>query len=243
MPAELRGRIALVTGASRGLGRAAAIAMAEAGAHVVAVARTIGGLEALDDSIRAKGGETTLVPFDLADGDAIDRLGAAIHERWGRLDALFGNAGLLGVLTPLAHLDLKVLDQTMGINVTANWRLIRSMDPLLRQSDAGRALFVTSGAARNCRPFWGAYSISKAALEALVRTYAAEIKSTRARANLIDPGPLRTAMRARAMPGEDPATLPEPETVVGHVVKMLAPAFDRNGVLYDVRAGEYRSYH
>jgi NAD(P)-dependent dehydrogenase (short-subunit alcohol dehydrogenase family) len=217
--------------------------MAEAGAHVVAVARTIGGLEALDDAIRDKGGEATLVPFDLTDGDAIDRLGAAIHERWGRLDALFGNAGVLGLLTPLAHLDLKVLDQTMAVNLTANWRLIRSMDPLLRRSDAGRALFVTSGAARNCRPFWGAYSISKAALEALVRTYAAEMKSTRVRANLIDPGPLRTAMRAKAMPGEDPATLPEPATVVGHVVKMLSPAFDRNGVLYDLRAGEYRSYH
>jgi NAD(P)-dependent dehydrogenase (short-subunit alcohol dehydrogenase family) len=243
MPADLRGRIALVTGASRGLGRAAAIALAEAGAHVIAVARTIGGLEDLDDAIRAKGGEATLVPFDLTDGPAVDRLGAAIHERWGKLDALFGNAGQLGVLTPLPHLDAKVLEKTMDVNVTSNWRLIRSMDPLLRQSDAGRALFVTSGAARNCRPFWGVYSITKAALEAMVRTYAAEMKSTRVRINLIDPGPLRTAMRAKAMPGEDPTTLPEPETATGAVVEMLSPGFDRNGVLFDLRAGEYRSFH
>jgi len=241
--ASLRGRIALVTGASRGLGRATALALAEAGAHIVAVARTIGGLEELDDAVNAKGGEATLVPFDLTDGDAIDRLGAAIHERWGKLDALFGNAGQLGVLTPLAHMDVGVLDKTMAVNVTANWHLIRSMDPLLRQSDAGRALFVTSGAARNCRPFWGAYSISKAALEALVRTYAAEMKSTRVRANLIDPGPLRTAMRAKAMPGEDPATLPEPASVTGRIVEMLSPGFDRNGVLYDSRAGEFRAFH
>jgi NAD(P)-dependent dehydrogenase (short-subunit alcohol dehydrogenase family) len=242
MAADLSGRIALVTGASRGLGRAACLALAAAGAHIVAVARTIGGLEELDDAIKAMGGETTLVPFDLTDGPAIDRLGAALHERWGKLDALLGNAGDLGVLTPLAHLDAEILDRTLAVNVTANWRLIRSMDPLLRQSDAGRALFVTSGAARNCRQYWGAYSVSKAALEALVRTYAAEVKSTRVRANLFDPGPLRTAMRAKAMPGEDPNTLPEPETVTDRIVEMLSPGFDRNGVLFDRQSGEFRSF-
>ena len=243
MAADLRGRTALVTGASRGLGRAASLALADAGAHIIAVSRTIGGLEELDDAIKAKGSETTLVPFDLTDGDAVDRLGAAIHERWGKLDMLFGNAGQLGILTPLAHLDVEMLKQTMAVNLTANWRLIRSMDPLLRQSDAGRALFVTSGAARNCRPYWGVYSVSKAALEALVRTYAAEMKSTHAKANLIDPGPLRTAMRAKAMPGEDPATLPEPESVTDSIVEMLSPGFDRSGVLFDKRAGEFRSFH
>ena len=243
MAADLRGRTALVTGASRGLGRAASLALADAGAHIIAVSRTIGGLEELDDAIKAKGGETTLVPFDLTDGDAVDRLGAAIHERWGKLDMLFGNAGQLGILTPLTHLDVEMLEQTMAVNLTANWRLIRSMDPLLRQSDAGRALFVTSGAARNCRPYWGVYSVSKAALEALVRTYAAEMKSTHVKANLIDPGPLRTAMRAKAMPGEDPATLPEPESVTDSIVEMLSPGFDRSGALFDKRASEFRSFH
>ncbi len=235
MPGTLAGRIALVTGASRGLGRAAAIALAAAGAHVIALARTVGALEELDDAIRAAGGEATLVPLDLADGSAIDRLGGVLYTRWGRLDALFGNAGQLGVLTPLAHLDTKVWDEAIGINLTANWRLIRSLDPLLRQSDAGRALFVTSGAAQNLRPFWGAYAVSKAGLEALVRTYAAEIAQTTVRANLIDPGPHRTAMRAKAMPGEDPLSLPEPASLAPVVVEMLSPTYTRNGVLYDVR--------
>lgn len=243
MPGPLDGRIALVTGASRGLGRAASLALAEAGAHVVAVARTVGGLEELDDEIRAKGGAATLVPLDLTDGDAVDRLGAELHQRWGRLDALFGNAGVLGVLTPLAHLDVEVWNKTMAVNLTANWRVLRSMDPLLRQSDAGRALFVTSGAPRNCRPFWGAYSISKAGLEAMVRTYAGEMASTAVRANLIDPGPMRTAMRAAAMPGEDPMTLPEPSHVTGKIVELLSPAFDETGVLYDIRFGGIRPFN
>ena len=242
MAGEFAGRIALVTGASRGLGRAAALTLADTGAHVIATARTVGGLEELDDTIKARGGEATLVPFDLADGAAIDRLGAEIHRRWGRLDALFGNAGQLGIMTPLAHLDVDIWDQTLAINLTANWRLARAMDPLLRQSDAGRALFVTSGAARNCRPFWGTYSVSKAGLEALVRTYAAEMQSTAVKANLIDPGPLRTAMRAKAMPGEDPLTLPEPESITGRIVEMLSPRFEQNGVLYDVRSGEFRAF-
>lgn len=238
----LDGRIVLVTGASRGLGRAASLALSEAGAHVVAVARTVGGLEELDDEIRSANGEATLVPLDLLDGDAIDRLGAVIHNRWGRLDGLFGNAGQLGVLTPMAHLDVKVWDETLALNLTANWRLIRSFDPLLRQSDAGRALFVTSGAARNCRPFWGPYSISKAGLDALVRTYAAEMESTPVRANLIEPGPMRTAMRAAARPGEDPSTLTPPEDIAPIVVEMLSPEFDQNGVLYDRRDGGIHTF-
>ena len=242
MPGAFAGRIALVTGASRGLGRAAALALAEAGAHVVAVARTVGGLEELDDAIRACGGAATLVPLDLADGAGIDKLGAAIFQRWGRVDAFLCNAGQLGVITPLAHLDVKVWDEVIAVNLTACWRLIRSLDPLLRQSDAGRALFLTSGAARNCRPFWGAYSVSKAGLEALVRTYAAEIARTKARANLIDPGPMRTAMRAKAMPGEDPQTLPEPKAMLPKILELLSPGFEENGVLYDVRRQEVRPF-
>ena len=236
--ASLEGRIAVVTGASRGIGYAAALALAEAGAHVVAVARTTGGLEELDDAIRARGGAATLVPLDLKDFAGIDRLGGVIYERWGKLDILFGNAGVLGVVTPLGHLEPKVWDNAMAINVTANWRLIRSLDPLLRQSDAGRALFVTSAATKSCRPFWGVYSASKAALEALVRTYAGEMANTTVRANLLNPGPLRTHMRAQAMPGEDPETLKTPDAVAPEIVRMLSPGYTDNGMLFDFPSGE-----
>jgi len=230
MTRTLEGRIALVTGASRGIGRAAALALAKAGAHVILVARTVGGLEEADDEIQKVGGTATLVPMNLRDGDAIDRLGASIFERWGRLDAFFGNAGVLGQLTPLAHLEPKVFQEVMEVNVTANWRLIRSLDPLLRLSDAGRVLFVTSGAARKHTAYWGAYSVSKAALESLALTYAAECEGTKAKVNLINPGPMRTAMRRKAMPGEDPATLPLPDDMAPKIVEMLSPSFAQNGV-------------
>lgn len=229
----LDGRVAVVTGASRGIGRAAALALAEAGAHVVAVARTQGALEELDDEIRQVGGSATLVPLDLKDFDAIDRLGGAIHERWGRLDILIGNAGVLGVLMPLAHIDPKIWASTFDINVTANWRLIRSLDPLLRMSDAGRAIFVTSGAASSCRAYWGPYAVTKAALEALVRTYAAETESTAIRAMLVSPGPLRTRMRRSAMPGEDPQTLRTPEDLAPHFVRLASPGWAETGLIYD----------
>ena len=178
MTKPLQDRVAVVTGASRGIGRAAALALAEAGAHVIALARTQGALEELDDQIRGMGGSATLVPVNLKDYPALDRLGAAIHERWGRLDILLGNAGILGEVAPITHIDQPVWDEVMAVNVTANWRLIRSLDPLLRASDAGRALFVTSAAAHKCLAYWGPYSVSKAALEALVRTYAAETVTT-----------------------------------------------------------------
>jgi NAD(P)-dependent dehydrogenase (short-subunit alcohol dehydrogenase family) len=228
MMPDLSGRIALVTGASRGIGRAAAIALAKAGAHVILTARTVGGLEEADDEIQKAGGSATLVPMNLRDFEAIDRLGASIYERWGKLDALLGNAGVLGQLSPLAHLDPKTFQEVLDVNLTANWRLIRSLDPLLRLSDAGRVLFVTSGAARKHTAYWGAYALSKAALESLALTYAAECETTKVKVNLINPGPMRTAMRKKAMPGEDPAKLPLPDDLAHRVVEMLAPTWDRN---------------
>ena len=222
----LDGRIALVTGCSRGIGRAAALALAEAGAHIVAVARTQGALEELDDAIRQAGSSATLVPLDLTDFDAIDRLGQSIYERWQKLDVVVGNAGILGNLTPLGHVTPKTWTQVMDINVTANWRLLRSVDPLLRRSDAGRAIFVTSGAAQKCKAYWGPYSVSKAALDALVRTYAAETETTPIKAMLLNPGPLRTSMRKAAMPGEDETTLKTPDDLAPHFVRLASRDWD-----------------
>ncbi|MEO7222399.1 MAG: SDR family NAD(P)-dependent oxidoreductase, partial [Devosia sp.] len=203
---ELSGKVVLVTGASRGIGYQAALEAGRRGAHIIAVARTVGGLEDLDDEIKAAGGDTTLVPLDLRDGDGIDRLGAAIFERWGHLDGLIGNAGVLGTITPVAHLDVKDFDQAFAVNVTANYRLIRSLDPLLRQAIAGRAVFLSSSSSHSARPFWGVYAASKAALEALVKSYAAELSTTQVKANVFWPGAVRTGMRAKAMPGENPDT-------------------------------------
>ncbi|MCK5276664.1 MAG: SDR family NAD(P)-dependent oxidoreductase [Alphaproteobacteria bacterium] len=225
----LEGRVALVTGASRGIGAAVAKLFAAQGAHIIALARTVGGLEELDDAIAAAGGSATLVPQDLADLDAIDRLGAALHERFGKLDILVANAGVLGVLSPIAHVEPKVWDETMLLNVTVNFRLIRSLDPLLRRSQAGRAIFVSSGAAAAPHAYWGAYAVSKAALEMLVKTYAAELAKTNVRANLIDPGALRTAMRAKAFPGEDPESLRTPEAIAETFVELAEAACTKNG--------------
>lgn len=230
-----KGRIALVTGASRGIGRAVAMALAKSGAHVVAVARTVGGLEDLDDDIKKEGGTATLVPLDLKDFAGIDRMAAAVHERWGRLDALFGNAGIMGAMTPLTHLSPKIWDDVMAINLTANWRLIRDFDPLLRQSDAGRVLMMSSAVARLNRPYWGPYAISKAALEMMIFTYAAECNGTQVKANAYNPGPTRTRMRAEAMPGEDPMTLPTPEDVTPLILGLLSPACTKNGELVAFR--------
>ncbi|MEQ1771743.1 MAG: SDR family NAD(P)-dependent oxidoreductase, partial [Devosia sp.] len=225
MTTPLSGKIILVTGASRGIGYFTAIEAGRRGGHVVAVARTVGGLEELDDAVRAVGGETTLVPHDLRDGDGIDRLGRVIFERWGRLDALIANAGVLGTITPVAHLDVKDFDQTFAVNIAANYRLIRSLDPLLRQSPAGRAVFVSASSSHSARPFWGAYAASKAALEALVKSYAAEIASTTVRANIFWPGAVRTGMRAKAMPGENAETLLHPRDIVGKLVNMVSPGW------------------
>jgi NAD(P)-dependent dehydrogenase (short-subunit alcohol dehydrogenase family) len=233
MERPLADRIAVVTGASRGIGRAAALALAAAGAHVIALARTQGALEELDDAIREAGASATLVPVNLKDFDALDRLGAAIHERWGRVDVVLGNAGILGELAPITHIDQPVWDDVMAVNVTANWRLIRSLDPLLRASDAGRAIFVSSGAAHKASAYWGPYAVSKAALEVLVRTYAAETATTPIRAMLVNPGPLRTAMRRAAMPGEDPMILRTPEDLAPHIVRLALPSWTETGKIYD----------
>ena len=230
---DLSGRVALVTGASRGIGYAVSVALAKAGAHVIAVARTVGGLEDLDDAIKAEGGQATLVPFDLKDVDAIDRLGAAIYERWQKLDIFFANAGMLGPLTPLGHIKPKQWDELIAINLTSNWRLIRTLDPLLRASDAGRAVFMTSGATYSSRPYWGGYGVTKMALEQLALTYAMETVNYPLKVNLVNPGPIRTAMRAQAMPGEDPETLKTPADIAPRIVALFDPAVERHGMIYD----------
>jgi NAD(P)-dependent dehydrogenase (short-subunit alcohol dehydrogenase family) len=238
----LSDRIALVTGASRGIGAATALALAKAGAHVVAVARTTGGLEELDDRIREAGGSATLVPLDLTDTAAMARLAAALDRRYQRLDVLVGNAGVIGASSPLGHVEPKVWDSVLAVNITANWHLIRVLDPLLQKSDAGRAVFLTSGAASHARAYFGPYSVSKAALDVLARTYAAETASTKVRVNLFNPGPTRTRMRATVMPGEDPATLPKPEQVAEKIVGLCLPGFAETGRLYDYRAGKLLSF-
>ncbi|MDP4823910.1 MAG: SDR family NAD(P)-dependent oxidoreductase [Aestuariivirgaceae bacterium] len=231
--AKLSGKVALVTGASRGIGRAMALMLAREGAHVIATARTVGGLEELDDDIRKTGGAATLVPLDIKDAEGVDRLGAAIFERWKKLDILVGNAGILGKLTPIGHVDPSVWADVMATNVTANWRLIRSMDPLLRQAEAARAVFLTSGAAVNFRAYWGPYSVSKAALEALVKTYAAETATTPLRVNLLNPGATRTKMRAQAMPGENPETLPTADAVAQAALPLFLGEMDVTGEAFN----------
>jgi len=235
MPLPLASRIALVTGASRGLGYATARALARAGAHIVAVARTQAGLEELDDDIRNDGGSATLVPLNLTDFDGIARLGAALHERHGKLDILVGNAGVAGPSSPLGHIELKPWTDVLAINVTANFQLIRCMEPLLKQSDAGRAVFITSAAAAKASAYRGPYAASKAALESLARAWANETASTPIRINLFDPGPIRTRMRATVFPGEDPLTLHTPEQAAELIVPMCAPDWPETGKLYDYK--------
>ncbi|MEK1892348.1 MAG: SDR family NAD(P)-dependent oxidoreductase [Rhizobium sp.] len=243
MTINLEGKIALVTGASRGIGYFTALELAKAGAHVIACARTVGGLEDLDDAIRSVGGSATLVPFDLADMNAIDALGASIFERWGKLDILVANAGVLGVISPIGHIEAKTFEKVMNINVTATWRLIRSVDPLLSRSEAGRAVILSSGAAHKCRPFWGPYSASKAAVEALARTWAGETQRTPLRITSVDPGATRTAMRAQAVPGEDPETLPHPSEVAKAILPLVSPDVTETGKLFIVRENKLVDYH
>ncbi|UFX48451.1 SDR family NAD(P)-dependent oxidoreductase [Bradyrhizobium sp. 41S5] len=242
MTKPLASRIALVTGASRGIGYATSVALAKAGAHVVAVARTQGGLEELDDEIRKDGGSATLVPLSLTDYDGIARLGLALHERHGKLDILVGNAGTAGPSSPLGHIELKPWNDVFAINVTANFQLIRCMDPLLRQSEAGRAVFVTSGVAHKANAYLGPYAASKAALDALVRSWANETANTALRVNLFSPGPIRTRMRAQVFPGEDPMTLDTPDMAAEFIVPMCSPEWTETGKLYDYKARTLRSF-
>ena len=243
VPAEpgcLSGKVALITGASRGIGAAVAERFAGEGAHLVLAARTIGGLEEVDDAVRAARGSATLVPVDLRDFVKIDELAAALFERWGRLDILVGNAAEFGVFSPLGHIDPATWAEVMDLNLTANWRLIRAMDPLLRVAPAGRAIFVTSGVARGVFPYWGPYAVGKAGLEMLVKIYAGEIAKTGVRANLIDPGIVRTRLRARAFPGEDPRRLPPPESVADAFLTLALPECTRNGDVVMAAAASLR---
>src|SRR4051812_35029177 len=242
MPLPLASRIALVTGASRGIGYATARALAKGGAHVVAVARTQGGLEELDDEIRKEGGSATLVPLNVTDFDGVARLGAALNERHGRLDVFVGNAGVAGPSSPLGHIEPKQWNDVIAINASANFQLIRCMEPLLKQSDAGRAVFVTSGAAGSAPAYLGPYAASKAALEALVRAWANETASTPIRVNLFNPGPTRTRMRAIIFPGEDPLTLDTPEQVAELIVPMCAPDWAETGKFYDYKTSALMSF-
>lgn len=239
----LAGRHALVTGATRGIGQATALALAAAGAHVVAVGRTSGALEELDDLIARAGSTATLVPLDIKDGEGIDRLGGALYERFGKLDIFVGNAGVLGPMTPLAQVDPKEWDDTLAVNLTANWRLIRSLDPLLRLSSAGRAVLLSSGAAHKARAFWGPYAVTKAAVEVLARTWAAEVANISSlKVNLINPGPIRTRMRAKAFPSEDPNSLPAPEEVAQSILSLCLPEFGETGCLYDFPTRSLKSF-
>ena len=226
---RLSGRVALITGASRGIGAAVAKAFAAEGAHVILLARTVGGLEAVDDAIQAAGGTATLLPMDLLKPDQIAAIGPSLAERFKRLDILVGNAGILGPLSPVAMSDPKLWENVFKTNVLANYHLIRSLDPLLRGSDAGRAIFVTSGAAHMHSPFWSAYAASKAALEEMVATYAEEVSHSPLKVNIIDPGVVRTVMRAEAFPGEDPLVLPEPESIVESFIELASPLQGKTG--------------
>lgn len=242
MGIDLNGRVALVTGASRGIGYFTALELAKAGAHVVACARTVGGLEELDDAIKAAGGSATLAPFDLADMEAIDRLGASIFERWRKLDILVANAGILGVISPVAHVEAKIFENVMTINVTATWRLIRSVEPLLLQSDAARAVVLSSGVAHNPRAFWGPYAASKAAVDVLARIWAMETGHTGLKVNSVNPGATRTAMRAQAVPGEDPQSLPHPAEIAAAFLPLLTSECQETGKLFIARERRFAEF-
>ena len=230
---RLKDRIALITGASRGIGRAVALKFAQEGAHVLLLARTRKALDEVDDRIKAGGRKATLIPLDLADGKAIDALGPSLYERFGRLDILVGNAAILGRLSPLTHIPAEHWERVFAVNVTANWRLIRTLDPLLRRSEAGRVIFVTSGVARIARAYWAPYSVSNAALEALAKTYANETADSPIKVNLIDPGATATRMRAEAYPGEDQTTLPTPEEAAERFVALAMPEWSRTGEIVE----------
>jgi NAD(P)-dependent dehydrogenase (short-subunit alcohol dehydrogenase family) len=235
--ARLKDRIALITGASRGIGRATARLFAREGAHVLLLARTKKSLEPVDDEIKAEGGKASLIPLNLENGKAIDAMGPSLYERFGKLDILVGNAGLLGGLRPLTHIPSETWDKVLAVNLTANWRLIRTLDPLLRRSDAGRVVFVTSSrVAEQGRAYWAPYSVSKAALETLAKTYANETADSPVKVNLVDPGATATAMRAQAYPGEDQDTLQTPEEVAEVILRLSLPDMEETGQIFAVES-------
>ncbi|HEX5508179.1 MAG TPA: SDR family oxidoreductase [Pseudolabrys sp.] len=239
----LAGSVAVVTGASRGIGAALAVHLAQAGAHIVAVARTVGGLEELDDKIKAAGSSATLVPLDVKDSDGIARLALALNERYQKLDVLVGNAGILGVLSPLDHVEPKAWDNLFAVNVTANWQLIRTMDALLKRSQAGRAVFISSGQSWSAKPYCGPYGATKAALNSLARTYANESASSHVRVNLFNPGPTATRMYKSGWPGVDQSTLPTPEAVAAAIVPLCLPSCTETAKMYDFRQGKFLDFH
>ncbi len=232
---HLENKLALVTGASRGIGRAVALELAREGAHVIATARTVGALEELDDEIQALGANATLLPLDLRDGDKIDGLGPSLYQRWGKLDIFVANAGILGPLSPLPHVTATSWDAVIETNLTANWRLVRTLDPLLRRSDAGRVLFMSSGAATGKYAYWGPYAVSKAGIEALAKTYANEVANSPMRVNIMVPGAIATGMRAKAFPGEDPATLPMPNDIAPLFAELVSQDCNRQGEIVIAR--------
>lgn len=230
----LEGKVALVTGASRGIGRAVAIELARHGAHLILQGRVAGALEETDDAIRAVGGSpATIIPLNLTQSDRVDALGPTLYQRFGHLDIFIANAGVLGTLTPLAHLTDQIWQHTVSVNLEANWRLVRTLDPLLRRAEAGRVIFVSSGAASGTKAYWGVYAISKAGLDALARTYAAEVANTAIKVNIINPGRIATAMRAKAYPGEDPATLATPENIAPMFVELCDPKLETSGATFN----------
>ena len=234
MSKQLENRLCLITGASRGIGAAIARRFAAEGAHVILIARTVGGLEEVDDQIRALGGTATLIPMDLTKNDQFDKLAEGVAARFGRLDVVVGNAASLGTLSPVAHSDYKMWERVFRLNVLSSQHLIRVCDPLLHASPAGKMIFVTSSAARHPRAFWGPYAASKAALESIVQCYAAEVENQGIRVNLVDPGATRTAMRAAAFPGEDPMTLKPPEAVTDLFVSLARADDTRHGEILRV---------
>lgn len=238
----LENKIALISGATRGIGKAFCLELAKRKCHIVAVAKTQQGLEKLDDEVKALGGTTTLVPLDLSDMNGIDRLGASLFERWGRLDILLANAGILGPLSPVTHIDPADFDRVMAINFSSQWRLIRATELLLKKADAGRAILMSSGAAHRVRAFWGLYGASKAALEVIGRAWAEEMRQSNIRINFVNPGATRTDMRAKAMPGEDALTLPTPEDVASRMMQLVAPNLTEHGRLFDVRKNRFVDY-
>ncbi|WP_455481431.1 SDR family NAD(P)-dependent oxidoreductase [Bartonella sp. B12(2025)] len=240
---SLHGRVALVTGASRGIGYYLALELAARGAHIIALARTISGLTELDNQIRKKGARATLIPLDLHHMENIDALGVSIAKQWKKLDIMVANAGILGTLSPIAHVENTVFENIFQINLISQWRLMKAVEPLLRESDAGRAILLSSSVAHVPRAFWGPYAASKAALEIVARCWAEELKQTPIKINCVNPGATRTTMRAQAMPSEDPQTLPSPQEVAAKIAYLSSPDLKETGRLFNVRKNRFTDYH